>query len=432
MIQANTMSKFRLLVCLGVGCLIVACGEQKVAHDFTQADILFLKQFSLSSLAEPPESLSNSVANDLNAAKLGHHLFFDKQLSANGKVACSSCHQPEKYFTDGLKTSEAIGKAKRNAPSVLSAAWSHWLYWDGRKDSVWSQALGPLEDPAEHGLTRVKVVKHIAKHYAREYQAVFGELPSDKTLAQLADDATPLGDQQQQALWQDMEPPVRQQINQAFANVGKSLMAYQQRLKTPLAPFDRFVDALVSNNLTTENQLSPSATNGMKLFLGRANCVSCHNGPLFTNFEFHNIGAPESDKNNVDLGRYTGIQSLLADEFTCLSTYSDAQPDECMEMRFLKKQGPELVGAFKTPSLRNVSETGPYMQTGQFDSLEQVIGHYDIPKPPYYNRQQHPNRPHFDILALRLKPQERSDLVAFLKTLTSPIPHDDIWWKAPE
>jgi cytochrome c peroxidase len=123
---------------------------------------------------------------------------------------------------------------------------------------------------------------------------------------------------------------------------------------------------------------------------------------------------------------------LVADEFTCLSSYSDAKPEECMEMRFLKKQGPELVGAFKTPSLRNVSKTAPYMQTGQFDSLEQVIEHYDIPKPPYYNRQQHPNRPHFDILALNLKPQEKLDLIAFLHTLTSPIPEDDEWWQEPK
>lgn len=412
--------------------LVASCGEKKVDHDFTEADILFLKQFSLSSLAEPPESISNVVASNPDAAKLGHHLFFDKRLSANEEVSCSSCHQPEKYFTDGLKTSVAIGVAKRNAPSVLSASWSHWMYWDGRKDSVWSQALGPLEDPAEHGFTRVKVVKLIARNYAQQYHAIFGELPEQAVLDKVSDNATPLGDETQQAQWLQIDSAVQEKINQAFANVGKSLMAYQRQLQTPLAPFDQFVDALVVGNLSTDNQLNQSALNGMKLFLGKANCVSCHNGPLFTNFEFHNIGAPESDKNNVDLGRYSGIKSLVADEFTCVSSYSDAKPADCIEMRFLKKQGPELVGAFKTPSLRNVSETAPYMQTGQFDNLEQVIEHYDIPKPPYYNRQQHPNRPHFDILALRLKPQEKLDLIAFLKTLTSPLPQGDVWWDEPK
>ncbi len=425
------MSYFRNSLILGTAVLLISCGEQKVEHDFTQADILFLKQFSLSSLAEAPKSKSNSVASDLNAAKLGHQLFFDERLSANGEVACSHCHQPEKYFTDGLKTSVAIGTAKRNAPSVLSASWSHWMYWDGRKDSVWSQAVGPLEDPAEHGFTRVKVVKSIAKNYGRSYEAIFGKILADERLMSLPDDATPLGSEQQKQLWQQIDPQVQEKVNQVFANVGKSLMAYQRQLKTPLARFDHYVDGLVADNLTTANQLNESELNGMKLFLGRANCVSCHNGPLFTNFEFHNIGAPESDKNNVDLGRYSGIKSLVADEFTCLSSYSDAKPEECMEMRFLKKQGPELVGAFKTPSLRNVSKTSPYMQTGQFDSLEQVIEHYDIPKPPYYNRQQHPNRPHFDILALNLKPQEKLDLIAFLHTLTSPIPEDDEWWQEP-
>lgn len=426
------MSYSRKILILAAAVLLISCGEQKVEHDFTQADILFLQQFSLSSLADAPNSKSNSVASDLNAAKLGHQLFFDKRLSANGEVACSHCHQPEKYFTDGLKTSVAIGTAKRNAPSVLSASWSHWMYWDGRKDSVWSQALGPLEDPAEHGFTRVKVVKSIAKNYSQSYEAIFGKILADELLASLPDDATPIGSEQQKQLWQQIDPQIQQEVNQAFANVGKSLMAYQRQLKTPLARFDHYVDALVADNLTTANQLNDSELNGMKLFLGRANCVSCHNGPLFTNFEFHNIGAPESDKNNVDLGRYSGIKSLVADEFTCLSSYSDAKPEDCMEMRFLKKQGPELVGAFKTPSLRNVAKTAPYMQTGQFDTLEQVIEHYDIPKPPYYNRQQHPNRPHFDILALNLKPQEKLDLMAFLHTLTSPIPKDDEWWQEPK
>jgi cytochrome c peroxidase len=100
-------------------------------------------------------------------------------------------------------------------------------------------------------------------------------------------------------------------------------------------------------------------------------------------------------------------------------------------MRFLKKQGPELVGAFKTPSLRNVANTAPYMQTGQFDTLEQVVNHYDIPTPPYYNRLQHPSRPHFDILPLKLSDAEKLELIAFLKTLTSPLPSNDGWWNEP-
>lgn len=425
------MSNITGVKILLVSLLLVACGEQKVEHDFTTRDIQFLKQFSLSNLPPPVKSISNHVADNLQAAKLGHQLFFDRRMSANGTIACATCHQPKKYFTDGLKQSIAIEMAKRNAPSVLTGSWSQWLYWDGRKDSVWSQALGPLEDPAEHGFTRTEVVNHIAKFYRKEYELLFGPLLSDQLLQTLPLQATPLGTDEQQLAWAQMEKTSQLSINQSFANVGKVLMAYQRQLKMPLAPFDQYINALNEDNLTTANQLSNSQVNGLRLFLGRANCVSCHNGPLFTNFEFHNIGAPEANTMQVDLGRYSGIQSLVDDEFTCLSEYSDANPVECREMRFLKKQGPELVGAFKTPSLRNVAKTAPYMQTGQFDSLEQVIQHYDIPSPPFYSRTQHPNRPHFDILPLKLSTKNKQDLRAFLDSLTSPIPKDDIWWEMP-
>ena len=419
------------LVALFLSSILFGCSEPQIEHGFTPKDIEFLSKLSLSSLPPPEHSISNQYADNVNVAKLGHQLFFDEGLSSNGAVACNSCHQPNKYFTDGLKVSKAVGQSKRNAPSILSGSWSQWLYWDGRKDSVWSQALGPLEDPQEHNFTRVKVLKHVAKHYRQNFEELFGPLLSDETLNSISSDATPAGNQEQKLLWSKIDIHNQQLINHAFANVGKSLMAYQRQLKMPLAPFDEYVNALKEDRLTADNQLNQSQLNGLRLFLGRANCASCHNGPLFSNFEFHNIGAPESNRKDVDLGRFSGIQSLEKDEFTCLSKYSDAEPKSCLEMRFLKKQGPELVGAFKTPSLRNVSETAPYMQTGQFASLEQVVKHYDKPAAPFYSREQHPNRPHFDIFPLKLSEENQNDLIAFLKTLTSPVPTEDVWWKEP-
>lgn len=220
-------------------------------------------------------------------------------------------------------------------------------------------------------------------------------------------------------------------MNRVFAQLGKVIMAYERRLSLPPARFDRFVNAAENGvekgrlrNLLTEDEVR-----GMRLFMGKANCASCHNGPLFTNFEFHNIGAPEADRKDVDLGRYEGVAKLQDNNFTCLSPFSDADPEECEEMRFLKKQGPELVGAFKTPSLRNVAETAPYMQAGQLATLDDVIDHYNTPTPPFYDREQHPNRPHFDILPLKLTEEEQAQLAAFLETLTSPIPDNDQWWQ---
>jgi cytochrome c peroxidase len=165
--------------------------------------------------------------------------------------------------------------------------------------------------------------------------------------------------------------------------------------------------------------------------MGRANCASCHNGALFTNFEVHNVAAPEADPARVDLGRFEGVQALQASGFTCLSATSDAPPGQCEEMRFLKTQGPELVGAVKTPSLRNVAATAPYMHAGQFKTLPEVLAHYNAPRPPFYDPAQHPNRPHFDILPLQLSPAEIDQLVDFLGTLTSPVPTDDPRWAPP-
>ena len=345
--------------------------------------------------------------NQLNneGATLGRVLFYDKKLSANHTIACASCHQPQRYFTDGLAQGQGLGVTRRNTPTVLGNAYGPWRFWDGRKDSLWSQALEPIEHVDEHGFSRNQVYDYILSEYRDEYQSVFGKIDDLNADRQTA----------------------------VFVNVGKALEAYQRRLRFTPSRFDRYVDALGNGEPADENvQLTNPELRGLRLFMGRAACASCHNGPLFSNFEFHNTGAPEPDENSVDLGRYIGIELLRKDEFNCLSRWSDAEPDQCDELTFLKKQGPELVGAFKTPSLRNVAETAPYMRGGQFATLDDVVAHYNDPVPPFYDREQHPNRPHFDILPLGLSNEQLDDLVAFLSTLTSPISASDNWWMPPK
>ena len=364
------------------------------AYAFTAADIVFLKSFSLSSLPPPPVAPSNSYADNSRAAKLGKSLFFDQRLSKDEKFSCASCHQPRLYFTDGLARARAHGTALRSTPTLLGAAWSPWQYWDGRKDSLWSQALGPIEHPGEMALDRTSFAKKLLQHHGDEYRALFGNSPD---LSALQKKASPLGNSETIDNWESLSDRSRRQINRVFVNAGKALMAYQRQLRLPRARFDRFVDALArtqgEQDARTEfaSIFSQAEVAGMRLFMGKANCASCHNGPLFTNFEFHNIGAPEPNPEQVDLGRYAGVQTLAADEFTCLSEWSDAGPTQCEEMRFLKRAGAELVGAFKTPTLRNVAATAPYMQAGQFENLAAVLNHYNVPKPPYYDRGQHPN-----------------------------------------
>ncbi|WDE07893.1 c-type cytochrome [Thalassomonas viridans] len=421
--------------------------KQAGIYTFTGADIEFLAQFSLSRLKPLPPAASNRLADDLRAAQLGKKLFFDESLSRNKQVSCRTCHQPELYFTDGKKVSLGVGLTFRGSPTLLGAAYSPWQFWDGRKDSLWSQALGPVEDSHEFNTSRGEYVRALLRAYPALYQEVFGPLDEEtlpQKLAQLTLPASPLGNEAQIKRWQALPEALQTWVNRVFSNAGKAIMAYERRLQLPRARFDYFIDALVAEDdlnqeakpvlpawgadKTAAQLFSPSEVRGLRLFVGKGNCASCHNGPLFTNYEFHNIGAPEPLDNRVELGRYQGVKLLAQDEFTCLSAFSDADKGACDEMRFLKVSGPELVGALKTPTLRNIAKTAPYMQFGQFASLKEVIGHYNQPSPPVYNRQLHPNRPHFDILPLKLTEEEIADLQAFLQTLTSPLPKEDPWW----
>ncbi len=410
--------------CLRWVLLALISGFTTVAADpnqFSQQDIALLKTFTLSALGPLPEAPDNRWADDDAAASLGKALFFDPALSRNGNISCASCHQPEKYFTDGLPQSVALGTTRRNSPSIPNALYGPWQFWDGRADSLWSQALKPLEDDNEHGINRIAVAQLIADKYAKEFTEIFGDEQRLADIRALAIDAnkTPV-----------VSPDQSAAVNKVFSHVGKAIMAYERKLTLTDSKFDRFVQALETNagNALAQSTFNETEIAGLRLFMGKGNCASCHNGPLFTNFEFHNIGAPEPDITDVDLGRYAGVETLRSSEFNCLSVYSDAVPEQCDEMNFLKTQGPELVGAFKTPSLRNVSQTAPYMQSGQLATLADVVAHYNSPVPPYYDREQHPSRPHFDIIPLKLTEEEQAQLVSFLETLVSPLPQNNPWW----
>ncbi|WP_163833795.1 cytochrome-c peroxidase [Spartinivicinus ruber] len=403
-------------------------------YHFSENDIQFLAQFSLSNLPPLPDAKDNQYADSIVAAKLGKQIFFDKRFSANQKIACASCHNPNQYFTDGIAKSKGIAETRRNAPSVIGAAYSPWQFWDGRKDSLWSQALAPLESAVEHGLSRLEVAQLLLRFYQKPYQRITDNKVNANNLLKLKGPASPVGSETERANWQQLTNNQQTQVNMLFADVGKLLMAYQRHLQPLPSRFDQFIEQLQQDptQITQlKKQLKEEEVAGLRLFMGKANCASCHNGPLFTNFEFHNIGAPEPDIAQVDMGRYRGVGALLQDEFTCLSEWSDANKNYCQEMLYLKKQGQELVGAFKTPSLRNVAATAPYMQSGQFNTLEEVLAHYNKPVPPYYDRNQHPFRPHFDILPLGLMPEEIQQIKQFLTALTGDRTKADQWWQAP-
>ena len=159
--------------------------------------------------------------------------------------------------------------------------------------------------------------------------------------------------------------------------------------------------------------LTPDAVSGLRLFVGKGQCINCHNGPLFTNNDFHNTGVPAALGLPEDTGRAKGVQQVLADEFNCLSTYSDAAPEDCGELRFAKADDHALERQFKPPSLRNVAERAPYMHAGQFATLREVLHHY--------NRAPAAPAGHSELKPLNLSEQELGQLEAFLRSLSGPL-----------
>lgn len=369
-----------------------------------------LKSLSLSSLPPLPPDLSNTFAGNPQAADLGHKLFFDTRLSANGEVSCASCHQPERNFTDGLARSRGIGETPRKSMTVVGAAYSPWLFWDGRKDSLWAQALGPLENPVEHAFTRSEVAHLITRHYRLEYEAIFGPLPD---LSRLSTRAGPVEDREARATWKSMSPIARGTVTRVFVNVGKAIAAYERQLLPGPSRFDRYAQAVQQGDRAGQRVLSADEVAGLELFIGEAGCTNCHNGPMFTNQDFHNTGVPAVPDLPEDTGRQVGAKQVLTDEFNCLSPYSDAEPDDCAELRFLKTEGHTLKRAFKVPSLRNVSKSAPYMHAGQFSTLRRVLKHYnEAPAAP---------SGHNELEPLGLSETELRQLEAFLSSLNSPL-----------
>ena len=406
---------FLLSLSLLVGAIIAAWPYRPVTPvPWSEADRLVLRSLSVASLPDLPPDPSNAVADDPGAAMLGSRLFFDTRLSANGEVSCATCHRPELGFTDGLQKGRGIGRSNRNTRSIVGVAYSPWLYWDGRRDSLWSQALSPLEDPAEHGSNRMHIARFVTTDpaYRGEFEALFGPAPdlSDVTRFPLA--ASPVGDGVLADAWAGMSEADHRIVNTVYANVGKAVAAFERTLLQPRTRFDEYVDAVIDRDQARQRRLfSQDEVLGLQLFIGEARCTECHNGPLLTNDEFHNTGVLPFPGDLPDRGRIDGVREVLDDEFNCLGGYSDDPERRCDELRFVRT-GPELIGATRTPSLRNVSATSPYLHKGQAATLADVLDHY--------NRAPDAMIGHNEAKRLGLSKPQLGRLEAFLHTLASP------------
>ncbi|MFQ5981956.1 MAG: cytochrome-c peroxidase [Woeseiaceae bacterium] len=392
---------------------------------WSEAEIDILRSLWIGSLPPLDSDSSNAVGDDSRAAMLGKQLFFDRRLSGNGAIACATCHQPERRFTDGLAKGQAIGTSKRNTPSIVGVAYSPWLYWDGRKDSQWSQALSPLEDPDEHGGSRMQYVRLIAEDpvYKTAYEALFGSMPDLSDRNRFPERAGPVEDAKWHDSWQAMTADDQELVNKVFANLGKSIAAYERLLMPGPSRFDTYVEAVLAGDDEAQRAtFNKDETRGLRLFIGEANCTQCHNGPLFTNHEFHNTGVISFPGEVPDKGRVAGVRTAKSDPFNCLGAYSDDPEKNCAELRFARS-GAELIGAVRTPSLRNLDATAPFMHKGQMATIAEVLDHY--------NRAPLAMIGHNEAKPLKLSRRELRQLERFLETLAAPLATPPEWLEGP-
>jgi cytochrome c peroxidase len=273
----------------------------------------------------------------------------------------------------------------------------------------------------EHGGSRTQYAHLIVEHYQGEYEAIFGPLPD---LSHLPSQAGPVEDAEARATWEAMAPEDREAVTRIYVNMGKAIAAYERLLTPGPSRFDAYVEAVLSGDAETmQATLTADEVAGLRLFIGKGNCLQCHNGSLFTDNHFHNTGVPPVEGLPEDTGRAQGARQVLDDEFNCLSSYSDAGPEDCAELRFMIAEGHELVRQFKAPSLRDVAERAPYMHAGQFGSLAEVLDHY--------NRAPEAPEGHSELEPLNLSEQEKAYLIAFLHTLSAPLAVDPAWLTQP-
>lgn len=412
-----------VVLALMVGAMQPAAAQPREAstrNAWTAAETALLASLRLSQLPPMPADPSNAYERNPRAAALGKRLFFDPRFSRNQQVSCATCHDPAKQFQDSRPRGQGIGVAARRTMPIAGVAYGPWLFWDGRKDSLWSQALSPMEDTLEHGGNRLRFAHLLHAHHRSEYEAVFGPLPD---LTRLPADAGPFGTPSEVAAWNELGVETRYAISKVFANIGKAIAAFEKTVRHGESRFDRYADAVARGGSTRGAELTPSEVNGLRLFIGKGKCANCHSGPLFTDHFFHSTRVPPLDAVKPDPGRAAGAQLVQRDEFNCLGRHSDAKPEQCQELRFIVLHDPVLRRAFKTPSLRGVAQRAPYMHAGQFGTLEEVIRHYvKAPEAALVTtRTGHGHGTGSALEPLPLTEQEIRELVDFLGTLSAEI-----------
>ncbi|WP_375768818.1 cytochrome-c peroxidase [Archangium gephyra] len=370
-----------------LGTLGLSCTPPE--EPFPNQDELEVLQSLHTPSAQPPKDPTNTYGDNPAAAALGLRLFNDPGLSSCGTVSCKSCHDGEGRSVDTAVAQGCDGKLTgRNPPTVLNAAYSTWFMWDGRADRLWNQALLPLLSPIEMNSTPELLRARLEAEYAADYRAVFG-----KDVTAEADD------------------------NRLLANFGKAIAAYERTVTRHNAPFDqdvrRFLEAVAAGKAEED-----PAYLGLKTFVRKGQCSACHKGPMLSDDQFHNIGV--KDLSDSQRGVAVAATPMLEWTFNSAGPYSDApaglESSRLQRLRSdLREKASELEGAYKTPTLRNVKLTAPYMHTGEVKTLEDVI--------ELYNQGGEPAGNYAGVVSVTIKPleltaEEKKALLKLLESMT--------------
>lgn len=394
--------------------------------------------------ADPPADPSNRFAELDSARTFGHRLFFETALSGPlidgdndgsevtlgnkreaGRVSCAGCHLPDSGFVDtrsrGRQVSLGARWGLRRTPQLAEVAFAPLYNWDGRSDSLWSQAVGVMESDREFNSGRLLVAQQVYRLHRAEYEKIFGPMPAlldatrfpvltseesgCKVLPGLRVECR--GKPGDGAEYDAMTEQDQALVTEVVVNVSKALAAFIAQLRCGPSRFDAWLDGDTS-------ALDVAEQRGAALFVGKAGCVSCHSGPLLTDQQFHNVGLkPERVAVVVhdvgDRGAGEGLAIALADPLNSRGPFSDGDRGTLPQ-----QVDAQLDGAFRTPTLRCIATQPSFMHTGQYRSLAEVV--------QFFSEGGHSTGypGSTEISAVNLTMSEQADLVAFLETLVGP------------
>jgi cytochrome c peroxidase len=491
----RTLVALPLLLAMAVGC--GADADELFCDDpaclFTPEE--WSRLATLSPLPKPPLDHSNRYADDLAAQALGRAFYFDPRFSgvatlvdAVGRpvsqarapfgepigISCATCHDPTLGGGDATSVPRTVsigaGWYDVNGQQTLNAAHFGLLYWNGRSDSLWSQAAAVAESKVSMNGSRLNTFWVVLASYRDAYNGVFGATSGSLSPLGAVDAASiPLEGRPGDPRFDNLTIEDKELVTRVFVNWAKAIAAYETTLVSRHSPFDAFVA-----DGRDSTWISPAAKRGARLFVGKASCIDCHDTPLLSDGEFHDVGVPQKGDHVptvadclagnaacdctpgaegascLPAGAWAGLQKLAANvdttdaigqrvinfnNFRRDSVWSDSVEGAPTEL-YKPPTDVRLKGAWRTPSLRDVALTPPYMHDGVYATLTEVVRHYDSggegPSPfllppcaavddgkPCTSPGAPAPAPAVQLKPLRLSERDISDLVEFLLTLTS-------------